>query len=275
MRRCVVVAATMSAHLLYAASCQAIEVIWGSPGGVILGRDVDDPTAAPRLVTAELPSDVLSNGLEYFAGKIYASTIHGVFEMNVDGSGFGQSFSVPPRVAHAFEGFAQTLNGSAMYSIDTVGDRLVRDFEQPNEMTLLETEEFYVADAALDESSGKVYWLAVFDAHENGVIQRANLDGSGVETLVDYNDGLNPDYAPVFLALDVAGGKMYWSSVGQVGIRRANLDGSNIELVVPDVGYQSIAVLVDPVPETPTSLLVIASAFSLSVVRKHRLRVPQ
>jgi hypothetical protein len=269
----------MAAHLLYAASCQAIEVIWGSPWGVnqyaIYGRDVDDPTASPRVVTAELPSAVLPNGLEYFGDKIYASTTSGVFEMSVDGSDFGQSFSVPPRVANAFQGFAQTLDGTAIYSIDTLGDRLVRDFEQPNELTLLETEEFYVADAALDERSGKIYWLAVYDAHENGVIQRANLDGSELETLVDHNDGLNPDYAPVFLALDVAGGKMYWSSVGQVGIRRANLDGSNIELVVLDVGYQSIALLVDPIPEPPPSVLAVLAAFALTVAHKQRFRISQ
>jgi hypothetical protein len=188
--------------------------------------------------------------------------------MNADGSGFGQPSSIPPRVANAFQGFAQTLDGLTIYSIDTLGHRLVRDFEQPNEVTLVETEEFYVADAALDESSGKIYWLAVFDAHENGVIQRANLDGSGVETLVDYNDGLNPDYAPVFLALDVAGGKMYWSSVGQAGIRRANLDGSNIELVVPEVGYQSIALLVEPVPEPSTWLLAMSAASVLTLRRR-------
>jgi hypothetical protein len=91
---------------------------------------------------------------------------------------------------------------------------------------------------------------------------------------VDHNDGLNPDYAPVFLALDVAGGKMYWSSVGQLGIRRANLDASNIELIVPDVGYQSFAILVDPVPEPLPSVLVISAAFCLTIVRRHRLRVP-
>ena len=55
---------------------------------------------------------------------------------------------------------------------------------------------------------------------EDGKIQRANLDGTGVEDLVA--SGL---VTPQGLALDVPGGKMYWVDSGAGFIQRANLSG--------------------------------------------------
>ena len=69
----------------------------------------------------------------------------------------------------------------------------------------------------------KLYW-ADFGTDK---IQRANLDGSGVEDLV--TSGLGDPYG---LALDVAGGKMYWTDVGTDKIQRADLDGSGVEDLV-------------------------------------------
>ena len=57
-------------------------------------------------------------------------------------------------------------------------------------------------------------------------IQRANLDGSGVEDLVT---GLRN---PSGLALDVAAGKLYWSDGGTDKIQRSNLNGSEVEDLV-------------------------------------------
>ena len=48
--------------------------------------------------------------------------------------------------------------------------------------------------------AGKMYWTDV----NTDKIQRANLDGTGVEDLVT---GLS---SPVGIALDLPGGKMYW-----------------------------------------------------------------
>ena len=72
---------------------------------------------------------------------------------------------------------------------------------------------------------GKMYWV---DASRNGAkIQRANLDGSQVEDII--TTGLR---ALRSLALDVAGGKMYWTDRETDKIQRANLDGSQIEILV-------------------------------------------
>jgi sugar lactone lactonase YvrE len=58
-------------------------------------------------------------------------------------------------------------------------------------------------------------------------IQRAKLDGSGVEDLV--SQGLK---IPWGIALDVVGGMLYWTDAGSNKIQRAKLDGSGVEDLV-------------------------------------------
>ena len=57
-------------------------------------------------------------------------------------------------------------------------------------------------------------------------IQRANLDGTGVDDLVV---GVTD---PRGIALDISGGKIYWVDNGADKIQRSNLDGSNVEDVI-------------------------------------------
>jgi hypothetical protein len=74
-----------------------------------------------------------------------------------------------------------------------------------------------------------VYWAN----NSNGTIQRANLDGSGVETLVQ---GLG---APHAVSLDLVDGKLYWSDFSPGDIGRANLDGSGQEILVRNLNNPS------------------------------------
>jgi len=82
----------------------------------------------------------------------------------------------------------------------------------------------------LDKKNQKLYW----SDREGMRIMRANLDGSKIETLVDTSQG---DARPgkdakkwcVGIALDIAGGKVYWTQkgpekAGQGRIFRANLE---------------------------------------------------
>ena len=82
----------------------------------------------------------------------------------------------------------------------------------------------------LDKKNGKLYW----SDREGMRMMRCNLDGSNVETLVDPSQG---DSRPgkdlrkwcVGVALDVEGGKLYWTQkgpdkAGQGRIFRANLE---------------------------------------------------
>ena len=70
-------------------------------------------------------------------------------------------------------------------------------------------------------------------------IQRSNLDGSGVEDLV--TTGLDD---PIGIALDVSGGKMYWTDLGTDKIQRSNLDGSGVEDLVT-TGDDPIGIALD------------------------------
>ena len=86
---------------------------------------------------------------------------------------------------------------------------------------------------ALDTTAGKMYWTdsgtGAPNPLENDKIQRANLDGSNVETLLTFQNQLR---VPRGIALDVAGNKMYWTDIVRDRIRRANLDGTEAEDLV-------------------------------------------
>ena len=85
-----------------------------------------------------------------------------------------------------------------------------------------------VAPGASPAGASKLYWTD----WGTDKIQRANLDGSGIEDLV-VGGGLD---GPDGLALDVAGGKMYWTDAGANKIQRAGLDGSDVEDLVTGLG---------------------------------------
>ena len=69
-----------------------------------------------------------------------------------------------------------------------------------------------------------MYWAV--RGTDTDKIQRSNLDGSGVEDLVTTGLGF-----PAGIALDVSGGKMYWTD-GSSKIQRSSLDGSGVEDLV-------------------------------------------
>ena len=78
---------------------------------------------------------------------------------------------------------------------------------------------------ALDPAGGKIYWA------EEGTfpkkIQRANLDGSGVEDLI-----LLGQTDPRSVRLDPSGGKLYWSNDTVGSVQRANLDGTDVATII-------------------------------------------
>lgn len=72
----------------------------------------------------------------------------------------------------------------------------------------------------IDNDNKKMYYTG------NGTeIFRANLDGTGIETIV-------PGVSAGEIALDLANQKVYWVEFNNDRVRRANLDGTNIENLV-------------------------------------------
>mgnify|MGYP000921824245 CR=1 FL=1 len=110
---------------------------------------------------------------------------------------------------------------------------------------------FTAKQMKLDEKHGKMYW----SDREGMRIQRANLDGSNVETLVVTGKG-DKDRADaanwcVGIALDIEGGKVYWTQKGgdnafKGTIRRASLEipkGQTAE------NRNDVEILFDALPE--------------------------
>src|SRR6185437_6982048 len=100
-----------------------------------------------------------------------------------------------------------------------------------NRVTIIgEGKTFTPKQLHLEKKSRKLYWCD----REGMRVMRANLDGSSIETLVDTSEG---DPRPgkiikkwcVGIALDVEGGKLYWTqkgsdNAGEGRIFRANLE---------------------------------------------------
>ena len=89
---------------------------------------------------------------------------------------------------------------------------------------------------AVDTVNKKLYI-----ANGSGKIQRFNFDGTGFDS--NLITGLD---APRGIAVDAAGGKIYWTARGK--IQRANLNGSNVQNVVTGLGAPADIALNVPAP---------------------------
>jgi hypothetical protein len=90
------------------------------------------------------------------------------------------------------------------------------------ELTTGEGFPLHLQGVDLDTQNDKVY--------SRDLIQRADLDGSNLETLIDYGTVLR---GFVGIALDLSAGKMYFTESTGSRIQRADLDGANIEQLLP------------------------------------------
>jgi DNA-binding beta-propeller fold protein YncE len=82
---------------------------------------------------------------------------------------------------------------------------------------------------AVDLQSKKIYWTNMGKARlDDGSIQRIDLDGSNLTTIVQKGG----TFTPKQLKLDAKHGKLYWSDREGMRIMRSNLDGSNVETLV-------------------------------------------
>ncbi len=102
----------------------------------------------------------------------------------------------------------------------TVGRIGAAHLDGTNAHTLITTP--FHAGIAIDQSNHKIYWTTSLTA-ETGEIRRADLDGSDIEVLVT---GYGK---PSRIALDPAGGKIYWTDFVLDIVVRANLNGTAIE----------------------------------------------
>src|SRR5438270_8017348 len=83
----------------------------------------------------------------------------------------------------------------------------------------------------IEKATGKLYWCD----REGMRVMRANLDGSNIETLVDTSQGdprpgTDPTKWCVGIAIDVGGGKLYWSQKGGDNAGEGRIFRANIEI---------------------------------------------
>ena len=103
----------------------------------------------------------------------------------------------------------------------------------------------------LDQKNGKLYW----SDREGMRIQRSNLDGSGVETLIETARGDDARWDAgnwcVGIAVDVPGGKIYWTQKGGDDAGVGSIRRANIEIPAgQDPAHRSdIELLFDELPE--------------------------
>ena len=104
----------------------------------------------------------------------------------------------------------------------------------------------------LDAKNRKLYWCD----REGMRVMRANLDGSNVETLVDSSQGASRPGNDgtkwcVGIAVDVDGGKFYWTQKGNDNAGQGRIFRANLEIPKGQTpaNRQDIEVLYDNLPE--------------------------
>jgi len=136
-----------------------------------------------------------------------------ISRMNLDGSGLEQVV-VPPRACY-------DIKVTSLHIYCSGGDLIYRIKRSDLTTEILPIgEQYYVLGMMVDEAGGKLYWVNL-PADDIGSIYRANLDGSGRETLVTGRS------VPNFAGIDTVHGYLYWTEGRYVGnLMRASLDGS-------------------------------------------------
>ena len=104
----------------------------------------------------------------------------------------------------------------------------------------------------IEKKTGRLYWCD----REGMRVMRANLDGSNIETLVDTSAGdLRPGRDArkwcVGIAVDVDGGKFYWTQKGDDNAGQGRIFRANIELPRgrTPANRQDVELLYDNLPE--------------------------
>jgi hypothetical protein len=127
------------------------------------------------------------------------------------------------------------------------------DVDGQNRQTIVRPgDTFTPKQLQLEKKSAKLYWCD----REGMRVMRANLDGSNIETLVDTSQGdqrPGPDAAKwcVGVAVDVDGGKVYWTQKGPDNAGQGRLFRAGVELPAGQTASNraDIEVLYDGLPE--------------------------
>jgi PEP-CTERM motif len=180
---------------------------------------------------------------------------------NLDGTSPSTLVSLPSQVQElavnpASEKLYWTSNSQILsMNFDGSGQTVIQDFSS----------NFYPSKLAVDAAHAKIYWTTVGGTPQ-GSIQSSSLDGSGVVTLLT-NLG-----TPYGIAIDSAGGKMFWNNIKDGTVHSADLDGSNASTIVSGLNFPQDIAFLPGVPEPSSLVLGGLGAIGLYVVLRRRRR---
>ncbi len=205
-------------------------VYWTEPLSNSIQRASSDGAQRATLVAA-LPNSPLDLAVDFSGGKMYWSEnfnngLPKIQRANLDGTGLETIITlsgllIVPSIA------LDVPNQKIYWAVNptaSAGDQVAQrgpgsiaraNFDGSNAEAINTTVVFPVGLAV---GGGKVYW---YD-DGTGFIERANLNGDTIESIVEQPDQQNSP-----LAVDIAAGKIFW--IADDYLRRANLDGSNQE----------------------------------------------
>jgi hypothetical protein len=205
-------------------------------GGGIYSANLDGSGLTPLVdglfTVGEIALDVPGGQMYWYGANGGLGSTGGIQRANLDGTGqetlvdglnasLAMALDVPGGKMYVGEGQPGTRTGTIWrYNLDGSGkEPLITGLDVPRAI-------------ALDVPGGKMYFNTQGAALGlPGTVNRANLDGSSVEMLVDR--GIT---AVAGLALELSGGKLYWSEYTFGNIGRANLDGTEQEYILMPLG---------------------------------------
>lgn len=215
------IAVVLAVSLLFlAVSAVSTEKIYvGDTGHDKIRRCNLDGSNLEELVTTGL-DNVGSIAVDRFAGKMYWTdwTDATLKRADLDGSNVETLLS---GLSGPY-GIALDAGSGKMYWTEFSAGKIRRaNLDGSGAEDLVTTGLNHVNGIALDLDNGKMYWGD--GSAVNGEIERANLDGTSVETVLS---GLS---SPMEIALDVPNRMMYWADLGTDRVQRANTDGTGVE----------------------------------------------
>ena len=215
---------------LMAGNARAAKMYWTEYNNRICRANLDG-SDKEVLVTPTYPHGI---ALDVADGKMYWNTGYTnqrVMRANLDGSDVETLISGYPPLDYANKGMALDVPGDKMWWAGCYQRKIHSANHDGSSHTTPISTSSRSGDVALDLSAGKVYYTVIINGAPE--ISRANFDGTAQEVLI--TSGIANPWG---IALDVAGGKMYWTNGGLDKIMRADLDGSDVEdLVTSGLNY--------------------------------------
>lgn len=184
--------------------------------GAIHRANLDGSSDITLLSSLTLPYGI---ALDVDGGKMYwTDPIDGLFRADLDGMNVD---NIVPGSGPF--GISLDLTNDIVYWTDISASRIGSSNLDGTNVQNVVTSLSNLHGIAVHPTEGKLYWTRRTGGSPG--IFRANLNGSGSETIVE-----SPTISDVLaIQIDATAGKIYWTGEGV--LRRASLDGSNVEVV--------------------------------------------